>query len=800
MSCLCRTLFYRKNHGASVNNESSHVPISYEKVPAMAAVIHDFQLLRSLISCLSPPAPMDANVAANPDAPPTGIANRKRSMSTSSEGGHLFDSLTPSLPRSKLLKVTHSPLPLPRSSKLLYVGTNSLDPANVGPNARRSSPQLVGISWNISVAAATILFVSFEHFDHWPALLVKAYADDCFGPKSWIQLEHCQLLVKNLELAHLSESTDVEDAKVLADAQTVMEAYSAIDTMTDLTRPDRTGSPIRMGSFSSHGSSSEAALSRRQRIPTKNQATDDDSSSGDEDEELLMSAHSAGDQSPTKKESASLARPTAADRIPPNGRMPQPIFRFSQLNVPPVIGKLRIRNRYVGANREAAFAAIAASLKDRLDLKAKQNSGLLQCLPAFTTVPEVRSLIAQNLERWLQSPALAGLSRTLFASTVRHFSHVDPPLPADMKAIDAILAMKLKANQVNAHVENVTMIARRIPTVAVVSHMYLSLLRALLHEVNDIHGGIARSPLLQMVGAIHRVIPSAVSYESMAASLLFMLMDRDVQPAHSPDELVTTIRALIRAIALDRQLSFDSFELLKSLLSFEINAETWSLDDEVNRSRLMFQCVTLYADSADTRSQDFLDSWQRIRRLLLGWCCSDYGPRWKEVRRPKEKQGPGRKQPRTSDYRSALDGIDTEERIPSWLNTMRCLLFIEDAASPLMKNYLYPSSTESDRDWSDECERIRKCNGFHSVVDNEMAWIIIKATETDLGTTGMTPEMSVKLLENLFESCSKGRNSSLAIDDPILVWELYNFTEYIPTIDKKRSPPFTDDPERVLSK
>ena len=109
---------------------------------------------------------------------------------------------------------------------------------------------------------------------------------------------------------------------------------------------------------------------------------------------------------------------------------------------------VRVRQRFFGANREYAQKLVSSSLSSRLDVKTKQNSGLLQSLPSFTAIPGIRSLIARNLEKWLQSPALAGLARTLFSCTVNEMKNVDPPLEEDIKAIDSMLSMKLKANQV----------------------------------------------------------------------------------------------------------------------------------------------------------------------------------------------------------------------------------------------------------------------------------------------------------------------------------------------------------------
>jgi hypothetical protein len=115
----------------------------------------------------------------------------------------------------------------------------------------------------------------------------------------------------------------------------------------------------------------------------------------------------------------------------------------------------RIRNRYYGKNMEAAHSSIIVSLTNRLNVKSKQNSSLLQCLPSFLGIPGVRSHVVSQLDKWLQSPALAGLARSLFSSTVNHIAIVDPPIPEDIHVIDSIIGMKLKSNQVSYNLPRV---------------------------------------------------------------------------------------------------------------------------------------------------------------------------------------------------------------------------------------------------------------------------------------------------------------------------------------------------------
>jgi hypothetical protein len=287
--------------------------------------------------------------------------------------------------------------------------------------------------------------------------------------------------VANLALSHGGDHTTKDEEKA-ADASVVAEFYRVQEI------PDRSasnqGSPVRQRqlSISSQASLTAPPLTARRRAtsigsvdipdPTKavkstsngeghdsdsgddeevdispktdRKSEDDDgssSSSGEEDEEVVVPPKSFdGDDAPRSTPS-SKAPSSTSPKKPGRQTLTYPIVQ-ENLNL------IRIRQRYFGLNLEYAHFAVSSSLSDRLDVKSKQNSGLLQTLPSFTSIPSVRSLITGNLEKWLQSPALSGLARSLFSRTVNMMEKVDPPLPADLEAIDNILSMRLKANQV----------------------------------------------------------------------------------------------------------------------------------------------------------------------------------------------------------------------------------------------------------------------------------------------------------------------------------------------------------------
>lgn len=388
------------------------------------------------------------------------VVSRKRSLSFSVDADRMAN---------KNIKLTHSPVPGTRHGHKVFMDAGKRKP-----------------SWNIQAMAAAVLYTSLQHLDHWPAPLMKAYADDCFGPRLWVDDPRCKLLVNNLALAHSAEHANAGD-DLLHDASKVANAYRQFEQLPPEENADDSDAPFqpqsRRGSLgaSSTGSGhlyrttsaeslTNSSLVKPKPFVNKNgddsdsgdeeeeclldsavgniakrSDDDDDSSSGEEDEEVVVTTKSNGND----KMDVDIENGISAAASSDNGVSPpaEALYPIVQSNV----DLTRVRQRFFGDNLAYAHESISGSLLERLDVKSKQNSGLLQSLPLFTAIPGVRYLIATSLEKWLQSPALAGLARTLFASTVNSMKNVDPPLEEDLNTIDCVLAMNLKANQVRLH-------------------------------------------------------------------------------------------------------------------------------------------------------------------------------------------------------------------------------------------------------------------------------------------------------------------------------------------------------------
>jgi integrator complex subunit 1 len=430
-----------------------------EKIPAITAVVQDVRLFRALLRCLQSTVSLggDSESLERQTSIPL-VAGRKRSLSCTADLERMS---------SKSTKLTHSPVP----------GTRHKVPQT---GKRKNSN-----AWNVPAMVATILYTAFQHLDHWPAPLIKAYADDCFGPRLWVDDDRCRLLVDNLALVHCREPAQA-DEQMIRDASTVADAYrkfedTPLDEEEDAEPNVSFPSLQQRGSMSSTGSAKlhratsldseadnsvtneqaygddsnsgdeeECVLDSAVRKKTKLDDGDDDSSSGEEDEEVVVTNKSNGRESMDtvpESEGSAVSLSTSTNGVDTMQHSPTAsnVYPITQSN----LDVTRVRQRFFDQNLCYAYDLISSSLLDRLDVKSKQNSGLLQSLPAFTPIPGVRFLIASSLEKWLQSPALAGLARFLFSSTVNQMKNVDPPLEEDLKTIDAVLAMKLKANQVS---------------------------------------------------------------------------------------------------------------------------------------------------------------------------------------------------------------------------------------------------------------------------------------------------------------------------------------------------------------
>ena len=305
-----------------------------------------------------------------------------------------------------------------------------------------------------------------------------------------------------------------------------------------------------------------------------------------------------------------------------------------------------------------------------------------------------------------------------------------------------------------------------------------------------------------MVGAVYSTMPKGLSSDGIAASLL-MIIGNSVGPSSAEPnrmerrQLVKHLKHFLQLISQHLGASFDFCKLLESLLSYNISDEAWTVQDEEDRARLVFQCIMLLVppppkDTGRNTTKSIRKGvpltaadadplkvkLTAARKLVLTWFCADYGPQVQDSwtgKRNVEGVGAG-----SLDYYSALRGVDRQRKLPDWLTFARCLLFMEDADSPHMQRFIRGSKVldENDTTWYDEKYRIDRCCEYGCDFDDEMMWIILKSASLEDG--GINSEVALTLIENLFECCSIHRRGSLRINDMMLAWELYSLVVYEP--------------------
>lgn len=312
----------------------------------------------------------------------------------------------------------------------------------------------------------------------------SSFAEDSFGARTWVDDERSKLFVQNLMSSFQDESIS-KDTTTNAD-QYVENCNKFLGHIDETCKPEPPHQPshfdttersiqnmvtdatklsnraVKQNSENNLGNGEDVLEVKSGSWPQKRKRVSDDddsSSSGEEasDEEIMVfkkifyNGMKQIDSTSKRSISPTFSKPN--DISEPRNTTERLTYQGDCWWIPSnTIDLSRIRNRFFGSNKAVANAMIGDALSHRLDLKAKQNSGLLAALPNFVSNPTVRKLASCHLEKWLQSPALSGLARQLFSCIVGGIQNVDPPLPEDEIVIKSILSMNLKANQVSTNI------------------------------------------------------------------------------------------------------------------------------------------------------------------------------------------------------------------------------------------------------------------------------------------------------------------------------------------------------------
>jgi hypothetical protein len=162
---------------------------------------------------------------------------------------------------------------------------------------------------------------------------------------------------------------------------------------------------------------------------------------------------------------------------------------------------------------------------------------------------------------------------------------------------------------------------------------------------------------------------------------------------------------------------------------------------------------------------------------MLSWCCNDYGPHCAikpGPRKDEESLGAG-----PPSYASVLGPSLREERVPPWLKTMRCLLFLEVADSLTMKQFL-GLGAEDESEWVQLIPALKLCCQQGADLDDEMLWAVVNACNGADPELCLSPEVAIIMLENLFKGCNTDNGGTIEVKDCRIARELYDLAEYVP--------------------
>ena len=124
------------------------------------------------------------------------------------------------------------------------------------------------------------------------------------------------------------------------------------------------------------------------------------------------------------------------------------------------------------------------------------------------------------------------------------------------------------------------------------------------------------------------------------------------------------------------------------------------------------------------------------------------------------------------------------------MNVIQCVLYLQPPDSQQMKNFLIPTDDTIDdiTEWEKELVRVKTCFKYGGDLHSDLIWIILESTENN---NGIDANLAINILEQLFHRCGRSRRASLHVDDPKIIWELYNLVIYTPgTHDKNLTSDF----------
>jgi integrator complex subunit 1 len=750
-----------------------------DEIPALSAIFEDSALFAVFISMLSTkPKNIDDFSAIPLRKGHTGGFSQKNIPAFNSD---TKDQITSDVSKSRKRSLSNSSATSIEQSPKKILCTNSSRELEVSRTSFSNEHRIIPVDFNFSVLAAIIFQISFSYLEYWPAIFAQLYAEDCFGSRIWVDDKRCEGFVSIIssvlkdEGEHHIDKLDEANAFHAGFESFLQGANSLLSNSKSYERLIQAAS-----NDNQHDSDSDEDKSTLKKIAgsvgkaeyhdIRMKHDNESSSSGDEEieEEELMASLAVPLTSTTMVE---------GEKTTSGGGM----YKHSKFWwKPDTVENFDHSIRYIGSIRERAHQMIGIALEARLSEKTKQNSSLLTSLQSYLVVPHVRSLVAAQLEKWLQSPAVSGLGRTLFSSLVASIKKVDPLLPEDARALNSVLTMPLKQNQFQMHTDNLINLIQRIPTLAVTEEIILYTLNDKLETDDDVDSSkdIGDDRTFDLLKAIFKIVSVRVVHIALAKSILSILNRWYHEQSSTEDDQVIRLCVLLNKVVVQLNDKYDGQVLISEMLS-EKNLEG------LFTTRRAISHVVLYAilwmtprdllESCNENGQpipsdSFMQQILESKKIILNWYLTSY-TLGGEVNSILHRS----KQPIPPNFDSILTGEMKSPKYQDEMEVLLCLMFVMESNSTAMHRFTFYKDQTRGLKAEEYSKRMSLCIANGRVVDDELINILLKCANDKKRQMAGSDILSV--IEHMLYACSIDHGATLHINDEYIVWQLFGLSE-----------------------
>lgn len=309
------------------------------------------------------------------------------------------------------------------------------------------------------------------------------------------------------------------------------------------------------------------------------------------------------------------------------------------------------------------------------------------------------------------------------------------------------------------HIESITSIAAKIPTLAVAKQIFV---HCLAGDTTTDEGAVMNPGHLhlEMLRSVYAVLNFTLAAESLAEAVVDLT---SLSPAKSHSNVIRTVVSNISG--------FDAFIFTECIVKSKTGVSK-NITSANECARLILECAILTGLSKD--DPEFVSKMLSLRKAMLRWCVTDLGALYAKrisqeegARCNDSYDGNGRvaRGPAEFSFGSYLDSrsVDKNGTMHKYMIVVQSLLFL--SSSKDLKAFVgHEFDTEEY-----ECHHV--CCKYPHIIDDGMLEIVLESSS-------ITHSTAVALVETLVLGCRTN-----VVDIPVssrVLWRLYDLTEYVP--------------------